>query len=269
MKSCPTCNRTYPDDTLAFCLVDGSVLSAPYESKQDQSPPSSRNITTETLGTPTSSGGNRIAPPSTIIARPPQVPRLNAQPQASYVEERRSKLPWLPFGGAIVLVAGLGLIILVLMMWPTRQGPTFNDNNSRAATTPTPASSTSVCGHSVSSQVYDKWMELGGEQGRFGCPMTNETEAPASAKGTTGRWIRFDKGDGGYLILHESGDYAGKAVEVSGCMYKLYSSLKGTESWLGFPVGDGREISGGAQQDFEGGYVKWDSTTYRCEAHRN
>lgn len=31
MKACPTCNRTYPDDTLAFCLMDGSVLSAPYD----------------------------------------------------------------------------------------------------------------------------------------------------------------------------------------------------------------------------------------------
>src|SRR5581483_10927314 len=31
MKRCPTCPRTYPDDTLAFCLVDGSVLSAPYD----------------------------------------------------------------------------------------------------------------------------------------------------------------------------------------------------------------------------------------------
>lgn len=31
MKSCPTCNRTYPDDMLAFCLVDGSVLSPPYD----------------------------------------------------------------------------------------------------------------------------------------------------------------------------------------------------------------------------------------------
>jgi hypothetical protein len=31
VKSCPTCNRTYPDDTLAFCLVDGSILSAPYD----------------------------------------------------------------------------------------------------------------------------------------------------------------------------------------------------------------------------------------------
>jgi hypothetical protein len=47
MKSCPTCNRTYPDDTLAFCLMDGSVLSAPFDpatkppelSARDTTPP--------------------------------------------------------------------------------------------------------------------------------------------------------------------------------------------------------------------------------------
>ena len=31
MKSCPTCHRTYSDETITFCLVDGSILSAPYE----------------------------------------------------------------------------------------------------------------------------------------------------------------------------------------------------------------------------------------------
>jgi hypothetical protein len=41
MKSCPTCNRTYPDDTLAFCLVDGSILSAPYNSEATQRIPPS------------------------------------------------------------------------------------------------------------------------------------------------------------------------------------------------------------------------------------
>ncbi|HWP54982.1 MAG TPA: SUMF1/EgtB/PvdO family nonheme iron enzyme [Pyrinomonadaceae bacterium] len=30
MKSCPTCNRTF-EDTLTFCLVDGSILSAPFD----------------------------------------------------------------------------------------------------------------------------------------------------------------------------------------------------------------------------------------------
>lgn len=37
MKSCPVCNRTF-DDTLTFCLVDGSILSAPFDpsSSRDQ-----------------------------------------------------------------------------------------------------------------------------------------------------------------------------------------------------------------------------------------
>src|SRR3954467_7999776 len=32
MKRCPECNRTYSDDTIAFCLADGALLSAPYDS---------------------------------------------------------------------------------------------------------------------------------------------------------------------------------------------------------------------------------------------
>jgi len=31
MKSCPQCNRTYSDDTISFCLEDGTLLSVPYE----------------------------------------------------------------------------------------------------------------------------------------------------------------------------------------------------------------------------------------------
>src|SRR5262244_3376389 len=30
MKSCPTCNRTF-DDQMSFCLVDGSILCAPFD----------------------------------------------------------------------------------------------------------------------------------------------------------------------------------------------------------------------------------------------
>src|SRR5690348_7869463 len=31
MKRCPTCNRSYADDTLAFCLEDGAPLRADYD----------------------------------------------------------------------------------------------------------------------------------------------------------------------------------------------------------------------------------------------
>jgi uncharacterized protein len=32
MKRCPVCNRSYSDDTFSFCLADGSLLSASYDS---------------------------------------------------------------------------------------------------------------------------------------------------------------------------------------------------------------------------------------------
>jgi len=31
LKRCPTCDRTYSDQTISFCLIDGSVLSAEYD----------------------------------------------------------------------------------------------------------------------------------------------------------------------------------------------------------------------------------------------
>ena len=36
MKSCPTCNRTYTDESLTYCLDDGSLLSASYEPEMTQ-----------------------------------------------------------------------------------------------------------------------------------------------------------------------------------------------------------------------------------------
>src|ERR1700752_760229 len=42
MKSCPTCNRTF-EDTFTFCLIDGSVLGAPFEPAVGKSPKSNRD----------------------------------------------------------------------------------------------------------------------------------------------------------------------------------------------------------------------------------
>ena len=41
MKKCPTCNRTYADETLTFCLADGSLLSAPHDLDATQHLPAS------------------------------------------------------------------------------------------------------------------------------------------------------------------------------------------------------------------------------------
>src|SRR5829696_8291869 len=51
MKSCPTCDRIYADETLTYCLEDGATLSAPYEPEQTQRlpPPRATNPATEVL----------------------------------------------------------------------------------------------------------------------------------------------------------------------------------------------------------------------------
>jgi len=126
-----------------------------------------------------------------------------------------------------------------------------------------------ACGYFLSSGLYDKWEQTGGEDGNLGCPIINETEAESSPQGTTGRMTQFRKGDGGYIIRHGSGRFSGTAFEVSGCMFKLYASIGGTGSWLGFPIKDEYPTSTGARQDFEGGYILWDSKTYNCQAFEN
>ena len=83
MKSCPTCNRTF-EDTFTFCLVDGSILSAPFDPLATRQNPEARNTyppPTEVL--PPQSFPNRDVVPPTIPS--PQIayvptPAYNAEP---------------------------------------------------------------------------------------------------------------------------------------------------------------------------------------------
>ena len=270
MKSCPACNRTYPDDTLAFCLIDGSVLSAPYDPRDDRGgPPRSDSNSTQTqVLHPTISSDPPPMMQPTIRAPAPQVPALLVDSrQRPESEERRSKAPWV-IAVIAVLLAGVFGIVLVASRWPAGS-ETANKPSDNKVSNGSERRSNLACNVPLSSPVYDKWIQMGGENGRLKCPVESESNAPASPRGTTGRWVRFSAGDGGYIVWHESGSNAGKAFEVSGCMYKIYASLGGTKSWLGFPTNDEHEISTGARQEFEEGYIVWDSKTYGCQAHRN
>jgi len=270
MKSCPTCSRTYPDDTLAFCLIDGSVLSAAYDPDATQRAPArgGSNSTQTQILYPTTPNETAPTVQPTIRVAAPQVPSPYPPAFASVrSEERKNRAPWVIAGAAVLLAAVFGIVLLAFL-W-SGKSETANTKPSANVSSPIERQSNQACSRTLSTPIYDKWIEMGGENGRLKCPVENETEAPASPRGTTGRWVRFRAGDGGYLIWHESGAYAGKAFEVSGCMYKLYASQGGTSSWLGFPVSDGGEISTGVRQDFEAGYVLWDKKTYACQAHRN
>ena len=109
MKSCPTCNRTYPDDTLAFCLVDGSVLSAPYDPgkpAQAASAPGGNWQPTEVL-TPSLQ--------STITAQHPPEPW--AQRRAGTSTERRGNR--LLLFGIVAAVFVLVVVVGLYFLWPS------------------------------------------------------------------------------------------------------------------------------------------------------
>jgi hypothetical protein len=96
MKSCPTCNRTYSDDTITFCLVDGSILSAPYDPEATQSFSYLQN-------TEPSKVANTIPSSSPLVF----IPEADQNP----VSEKPNGKRRLIFGVVIILVLTTGLII--------------------------------------------------------------------------------------------------------------------------------------------------------------
>lgn len=92
MKSCPACQRTF-EDTFTFCLVDGSILSAPFDPQAAPADPVKRNkvsVPTEVLPTnafdahnPAASTWPSQAPAPTVSAYPKDLPNW-AAPAVNY-----------------------------------------------------------------------------------------------------------------------------------------------------------------------------------------
>lgn len=102
MKTCPTCQRTYSEEDLTYCVVDGAVLSAPYDPNQTQILPESRT---------TDSPLERNAPAqSTILAVNP--PNLYSSGKPVRSEVKRSTGPWLWIG----LASAFGILVLAVIV---------------------------------------------------------------------------------------------------------------------------------------------------------
>lgn len=129
MKRCPSCNRTYNDASLNFCLEDGTPLVSdvvpaydPHATVRDQPP----RHTSE-------------PPPTEIyrekpvlnqvkeMARPrPAPPQWSPTPQIR--PQKKSNAVWWVIGGiAVVGILGVGLIVIILVM--ARFGADGNTTN--------------------------------------------------------------------------------------------------------------------------------------------
>src|SRR5258705_9663505 len=100
MKRCPSCNRTYTDTSLNFCLEDGTPLVA-------DAPPVDPNATIRY-----SSPRDTAEPPPTEIYRPetpqprhpaPPPPSPQWSPMAPPVQPKRSNAVWWILGGIAAL----------------------------------------------------------------------------------------------------------------------------------------------------------------------
>jgi hypothetical protein len=134
MKSCPTCQRTYSDDTQTYCLVDGAVLSAPYDPNQ----------TLQMDPRTTDSPINRPPQQSTIVALQPPKLYGEQQPPRQTLEQHGAPA-WLLVVLAVIVIGILGVGVAVgLLLSSTGKTAVARSNSNIAKPTPTPQATPSI-----------------------------------------------------------------------------------------------------------------------------
>jgi hypothetical protein len=142
MKSCPACHRTY-DETLTFCLIDGSILSAPYDRQATQDNPALRETdpsATAVWPPNEQQVGAAEAPPSYPTIASPMPPAFASETRLAQPVKRRNAMLWIALGVMAFLAAGV--VLVVALIWSTRKaavttGPSAinrNVSNSNATT---------------------------------------------------------------------------------------------------------------------------------------
>jgi hypothetical protein len=167
MKRCPTCNRSFDDDTLSFCLEDGTPLvrdSASRADSQETIVTPSRAASQETLVTPSRAASQEtlvtpsraasqetLVSPSPSVLPPSQFPgTAAAQPYGPPPKSRRI-WPWIVAILAILLlmiVAVVGAIVIPPMLQASN-----NDNRAR----PTPSQSVSTTTPTPDAAPTERW----------------------------------------------------------------------------------------------------------------
>ena len=96
MKKCPDCNRTF-EDTMSFCLVDGSILSAPFD-PYAAGRPQVRNdepATTEMLSVVPNAAG-LAAPPQKHVEPHPAPPTIAGPAEVTHMPAETTSAPAQP-----------------------------------------------------------------------------------------------------------------------------------------------------------------------------
>lgn len=111
IKQCPSCHRTYSDDSISFCLADGALLSAPYSPSKDEAPP------TEILPASSRAAVSPTQPAKPVIPTIPSLPEFRgvtlAETEAAAPESRGIR--WVAIAFAVLALVGVGLLVRYAM----------------------------------------------------------------------------------------------------------------------------------------------------------
>jgi hypothetical protein len=173
MKRCPSCNRTYTDTSLNFCLEDGTPLVA------DAPPPADPNATmrypaprdtSEPPPTEIYRPDSPLINPRQTAPPPPPPPQQQWSPTPSAAPQKKSNALWWVLGGiAAVAVIGVGLVVMIIAL-ASMGGNTNTNGNSNVRivnrntntappnTNSSPNANTTTVGDSLSDNFSEqKW----------------------------------------------------------------------------------------------------------------
>lgn len=134
MKRCPTCNRTYADNALSFCLEDGALLSPEFD--EEETVAFSKEYPNPAETDPNFRTDKSVA---TVVS-----PRINTSPSEAFNAEpdfdaapgRKNNTPHFIYAGA-----GLLAVVVVGWLFLSRSNPSLSEtaaaNTSHNAPAPT------------------------------------------------------------------------------------------------------------------------------------
>jgi hypothetical protein len=123
MKRCPTCNRSYTDDTLRFCLEDGAPLVQPIEAKGP--------IT-----------ALPAVPPPTLVYGAAPSPGTPAWTPTPSLQKKRKVWPWVVGALVLVFIIGVGFILVLVTLASLGSNPRSASSNSKPTSAERPGSTT-------------------------------------------------------------------------------------------------------------------------------
>ncbi len=173
MKRCPTCNQTYADDSMSFCLSDGAPLVRDTGGEYPSQP---TLVYTGQSSSDTSPQGRASTNPN-YAGRPAQNwTEQSAQQFAGQPQKKRSLLPWI-LGGVFLLLLGAAGLVVVLAIVMVSSSSNRNRSTSNASV---PGNSNRSNRNGYSNSNNSNNTGYSARKGRYTGTGANTTKSPAS-----------------------------------------------------------------------------------------